>query len=123
VALAILRVHCRPSFAEVRLMPTLLREPTRAYRTMSMDNGRWDAFAPRDGDIVIATHPKCGSTWMQRIIDLLVFQSPEPRPLKETSPLLESTVGPHGDAVLGMLEAQTHRRFIKTELPFDGLPV
>ena len=104
-------------------MPTLQRAPTREYRTLSLDSHRWDGFAPRDGDIVIATHPKCGSTWMQRIIDLLVFQSPEPRPIKQTSPVLESAVGAPAAAVLDRLEAQTHRRFIKTELPFDALPV
>ena len=104
-------------------MPTLQRAPTREYRTLSMDSHRWDGFTPRDGDIVIATHPKCGSTWMQRIIDLLVFQSPEPRQLRQTSPTIDSAVGAAADAVLGALEAQTHRRFIKTELPFDSLPV
>lgn len=103
--------------------PALLRAPTRDYRTMSLDSRRWDSFAPRADDIVIAVHPKCGSTWMQRIVDLLVFQSPAPRQFKATSPILEAAVGASLDAVLAMLDAQTHRRFLKTELPFDSLPV
>lgn len=104
-------------------MPTLLRPPTREYRSMSLDSHRWDGFAPRVGDIVIATYPKSGSTWMQRIVDLLVFQTPAPRQFKATSPILEAAVGASADGVLAMLDAQTHRRFLKTELPFDSLPV
>jgi aryl sulfotransferase len=104
-------------------MPTLLRAPSREYRSMSLDSRRWDGFAPRAGDIVIATFPKSGSTWMQRIVDLLVFQSPEPRQFKAASPILEAAVGASADGVLAMLGAQTHRRFLKAELPFDSLPV
>jgi aryl sulfotransferase len=104
-------------------MPVLLRAPIREYRTMAMDNHRWDRFAPRDDDIVIAVHPKCGSTWMQRIVDLLVFQSPDPRQFQATSPRLDATVHASADVVLAFLEAQTHRRFLNTELPFDSLPV
>jgi aryl sulfotransferase len=90
---------------------------------MALDSHRWDGFVPRAGDIVIATYPKCGSTWMQRIVDLLVFQSPEPRQFKAISLMLEQTVHASPAAVMATLEAQTHRRFLKSELPFDSLPV
>jgi aryl sulfotransferase len=104
-------------------MPALLRAPTREYRTMAADSHRWDGFAPRGDDIIIAVQPKCGATWMQRIVDLLVFQSPEPRQFLAPSPLVEATVHASADAMLAMLDAQTHRRFLKTHLPFDSLPV
>src|SRR5215217_3232741 len=51
----------------------------RVYRTWVVDSTRWDRYRPRPEDVVIATYPKCGTTWMQRIVDLLVFQTPEPR--------------------------------------------
>ncbi|HEX2133554.1 MAG TPA: sulfotransferase domain-containing protein [Actinophytocola sp.] len=71
---------------------------------------------------MISTHPKCGTTWMQMLCALLVFDTPDlPRPLTEISPWLDTTT--HDlDATLAQLDAQRHRRFIKTHTPLDGLP-
>ena len=38
-------------------MPEMLRAPTREYRTPVVDSRRWNAYAPRPDDIVIATYP------------------------------------------------------------------
>ena len=46
-------------------MPTLLRAPTRGYSTPIVDAKRWEAFQPREGDIIVTTAPKCGTTWTQ----------------------------------------------------------
>ena len=40
---------------------------TRTYRNAVMNSERWDRFEPRDGDIVITTSYKAGTTWMQGI--------------------------------------------------------
>ncbi len=104
-------------------MPKLLRAPTREYRVAIMDSHRWDNFVPRRDDIVIATYPKCGTTWTQRIVDLLVFQNPEPRPVVLTSPWLDATIFAPIEQNLEQLEQQTHRRFIKTHMPFDSVPI
>ncbi len=104
-------------------MPTLLREPTREFRTMVMDSHRWDSFEPRPDDIVIATYPKCGTTWTQRIVDLLVFQSAEPRPAMSISPWLDSVMFQPVETDLATLQTQRHRRFVKTHLPFDAVPI
>jgi aryl sulfotransferase len=104
-------------------MPTLSRAPLREYATIVVDSHRWDGFRPRVDDIIIATFSKCGTTWMQRIVDLLVFQSPAPRPVTTMAPWLDATFITSLDDDLAMLEAQTHRRFLKTHLPFDALPV
>jgi hypothetical protein len=100
----------------------ILSPPTR-YRSDDEESGRWDDFPFRDGDIVISTRSKSGTTWMQMICALLVFQTPElPQPLAELSPWLDWLVTPR-DEVVGALEAQDHRRFIKTHTPLDGLPL
>ncbi len=102
-------------------MPT--RQPTRLVRNVIMDSRHWDRFTPRDDDIVIATPPKCGTTWMQRIVSLLVFQSAAPVPLHEISPWVDCRFMMPLEAMIPMLEAQRHRRFVKSHLPFDALPV
>jgi aryl sulfotransferase len=93
------------------------------YRSGEEDSARWDGFRFRDGDIVISTRSKHGTTWMQMICALLVLGTPElPAPLPELSPWLDWTVRPL-DQVLAGLQAQRHRRFVKTHTPLDGIPL
>ena len=94
----------------------------KRYKTWTFDGARWDHYRPRDGDIIIATYPKCGTTWMQRIVDLLTFQSTEPRSIHEISAWIDMRFGPPIDFVIEQIEAQSHRRFFKSHLPLDGLP-
>ncbi|MFI7596415.1 sulfotransferase domain-containing protein [Actinoplanes sp. NPDC049681] len=93
------------------------------YRSSDEDSARWDGFPFREGDIIISTRSKSGTTWMQMICALLVFRSPDlPAPLSDLSPWLDWLVVPR-DEVFARLEAQEHRRFIKTHTPLDGLPL
>lgn len=92
------------------------------YRSVISDNARWQGFVLRDDDIVISTPAKCGTTWTQTICALLIFQSPAfPEALDLISPWLDQSLRDR-DGVFADLEAQQHRRFIKTHTPFDGLP-
>ena len=91
------------------------------YRSWMSDNLRWDALRLREGDIVISAPPKCGTTWTQRLVSLVVFDGPDlPGPLPMISPWLDLTVRPV-EEVVAALDAQRHRRFIKTHTPLDGL--
>ncbi|NED97684.1 sulfotransferase domain-containing protein [Phytoactinopolyspora alkaliphila] len=93
------------------------------YRSYDDDSSRWLSFPFREGDIVISTRSKSGTTWMQMICALLVLQTPElPAPLPTLSPWLDWLVEPRED-VYRRLAEQDHRRFIKTHTPLDGLPI
>ncbi|MGH8824735.1 MAG: sulfotransferase domain-containing protein, partial [Jiangellaceae bacterium] len=84
---------------------------------------RWLGFPFRQGDIVISARSKSGTTWVQMICALLVFQNPNlPAPLAELSPWLDWLVSPR-DEVYAQLSAQGHRRFVKTHTPLDGIPL
>lgn len=92
------------------------------YVSSDEDSARWEGFEFREGDIVISTRSKHGTTWMQMITALLVFGSPDlPAPLHALSPWLDHLIEPI-DVVLDRLDAQRHRRFIKTHTPLDGIP-
>jgi aryl sulfotransferase len=92
------------------------------YKNFIWNSDRWDGLELRPDDVIISTAPKCGTTWMQMQIALLLFRTPTlPAPLAKLSPWLEMNTRPL-DEVRAELEAQTHRRFIKTHTPLDGLP-
>lgn len=94
----------------------------KRYRTSLEDSARWQGFRFRAGDIVISTPSKSGTTWTQMICALLVFQTADlPAPLTTLSPWMDMLLRPVSEVHAG-LEAQRHRRFIKTHTPLDGLP-
>lgn len=101
-----------------------LEHPQRTIRYDSpiTEAARWDHYTPRDGDIFICTPPKCGTTWTQAICALLIFGTPD-LDVKPgvISPWFDATHHPV-EEVMAMLDAQTHRRFIKTHTPLDGIP-
>ena len=92
------------------------------YEHMVFDSGRWQNFKPRPDDILICTSYKAGTTWTQMLCALLIFRTPEfGQPLTTLTPWLDLKATPI-DELLAVYEAQTHRRFIKTHTPLDGLP-
>jgi aryl sulfotransferase len=92
------------------------------YQNHHLDATRWDGFTPRAGDIVISTAYKAGTTLAQTIVTNLLFPNGDmPGSVHDVSPWIDMRIGPVDD-ILNGLEAQTHRRCIKTHLPLDGLP-
>jgi aryl sulfotransferase len=95
----------------------------REYRTSTTDNRRWQRFTHRPGDIFVCTPPKCGTTWTQTIVASLLWpEGPAPGPVMTVAPWLDAQFYPI-DELLARLEAQTHRRSIKTHTPADGIPI
>ena len=93
---------------------------TRELHTQLYDSTVWNDFVFRPDDIVISTWAKTGTTWTQQIVAQLLFDGAEDLPVADMSPWLDLRVPPN-DVKLSAVEAQTHRRFIKTHLPVDAL--
>ncbi len=92
------------------------------YWNNFMDSARWEDFVARPDDILVCTPYKAGTTWTQMICALLIFQDSQlPLPLAELSPWYEMRPYALGETAASYA-AQTHRRFIKTHTPLDGLP-
>src|SRR3954464_8251535 len=102
---------------------TMIRPALREYRTWTADSRRWDAYEPRLGDIIIATAPKCGTTWMQQIVSSLVFGDANVRPLAAVSPWIDARFRHTAEEVHQRIAGMRYRRFLKTHLPIDGLPL
>lgn len=92
----------------------------RELHNHHFDSTIWNDFRFRDDDIVIATYAKSGTTWTQQIVAQLIFGGDPAVNVAELSPWLDLRV-PSKAMKLGAVEAQTHRRFLKTHLPVDAL--
>ncbi|MBK0400968.1 sulfotransferase domain-containing protein [Limibaculum sp. M0105] len=99
--------------------PTWPRK-TREVRNHHFDSTIWNDFRFRPDDIVIGTYAKSGTTWVQQIVGQLIFAGDAEVNVPELSPWLDLRVPPK-EQKLPMVEAQTHRRFLKTHLPVDAL--
>jgi aryl sulfotransferase len=120
-------IAARCELAHTRCMTNAALSPpkpaTRAYSAPIWDPTRWNAFHPRADDIIVATPPKSGTTWMQGILALLISGDPMANAQHWTeSAWIDMMVQDLAEA-MARLDAQTHRRQIKTHTPFDGIPV
>ena len=93
---------------------------SRELHSHHFDSTIWNDFHFRDDDIVIATYAKSGTTWVQQIVAQLLFEGAEDLDVAGMSPWLDLRIPPK-DVKLPAVEAQTHRRFLKTHLPIDAL--
>ena len=78
---------------------------------------------PRPGDIFVCTPAKCGTTWMQTIVASLLWPTGDPPgPVLGISPWIEMNGIIPAAEMHALLAAQTHRRFMKSHTPADGIP-
>ncbi len=94
---------------------------TATYVSTLTDNRIWDRFPLRDGDVIVATPPKCGTTWTQALVLSLLFGKPGmDQEMDRLSVWLDPGFRDQDDLVR-IFEAQDHRRCIKTHTPLDGI--
>ncbi len=96
---------------------------TRLYQNHHLDSKRWDGYKPRDGDVIVTTSYKAGTTFTQQILLHLLHGHQDPLPEMSLSPWIDARFMPIPiEAMLAELEKQEHRRFMKSHLALDGLP-
>lgn len=93
---------------------------SRELHNHHFDSTIWNDLSFRDDDIIISTYAKVGTTWMQQILGQLPFDGDPGLEVAEMSPWLDLRVPPKEEK-LPLVEAQTHRRYLKTHLPVDAL--
>jgi aryl sulfotransferase len=98
----------------------MLPQKIREIHSHHFDSTIWNDFKFRDDDIVIATYAKSGTTWTQQIVRQILFGDSHDIAVAEASPWLDLRIPPK-EIKLPAVEAQTHRRFLKTHLPVDAL--
>ncbi len=95
-------------------------EKTREMHNHHFDSTIWNELGFRDDDVVIATYAKSGTTWVQQITAQMLFGPDPDFEVAGISPWLDLRVPPK-EVKLPEVEAQTHRRVLKTHLPLDAL--
>ncbi len=98
-----------------------LPERTREYRSFLFDSRNWEVYRPRAGDVVVTTSYKSGTTWMQNIVLRLIFQGREVPAVSAVSPWIDRRRTDLTE-LAAQLDAQTHRRVLKSHLPLDAIP-
>ena len=87
-----------------------------------LDSTIWNDFKFRDDDIFINAYSKSGTTWVQQIVAQLIWNGADNIAVSEISPWIDCRF-PSKEERLAIVEAQTHRRFMKSHLPVDTLVV
>lgn len=93
---------------------------TEDFSNHHMDSRNWDLVPPRDGDVIISTYAKAGTSWMQHIVRCLL-EAPLDGPLEDICPWVDTRK--NSKKLLISLADQSHpRRFFKTHLWQNFLP-
>ncbi|WP_339950617.1 sulfotransferase domain-containing protein [uncultured Albimonas sp.] len=100
-----------------------IRPAATTYRGDITCPERWDTWVPRRGDVLVCTPPKCGTTWTQTMVAMLLAGRAElSERIGVISPWVDSALG-EAETVRARLAAQPGRRVVKTHAPADGFPV
>jgi len=95
---------------------------TRVYQNHHLDSKRWEGYQPRNGDVIVTTSYKAGTTFAQTILMSLIHGSVDLVELERISPWIDLRHGPVPlEDIYASLEAQSLRRFLKSHLALDGL--
>ncbi|MEM8625862.1 MAG: sulfotransferase domain-containing protein [Pseudomonadota bacterium] len=105
-------------------MPRMIAPAATTYRGALTQPERWAIWQPREGDILVCTPPKSGTTWTQSMLAMLRYGGPDlPDRLGAISPWVDGDLGVSSAEVARTIDALPGRRILKTHTPADGFPV
>ena len=99
-----------------------LPQRTREYINDTLDSRHWDKVNFRDDDIVVCTALKTGTTWMLRILSLIIHQDLSVNSEVMKTPWPDYRFMASVDDAMAEMDSIEHRRFIKCHVPLDGIP-
>jgi aryl sulfotransferase len=94
----------------------------KEIQTRMFDTTRWDHVRLREDDIIVSTWAKSGTTLTQQMVFQLITGGADEVAAFTASPWVDVRFLMPLHVMAGMLEAQGHRRVLKTHLPFAATP-
>lgn len=102
----------------------MIAPAARIYSGGRIRPDRWATWVPSKGDILVCTPSKCGTTWTQTILAMLIHGGADlSAKLPSLSPWVDADLGVPASEVAAALAAQNGRRVVKTHTPADGFPI
>ncbi len=102
-------------------MPITTPARTKTYSGKFTNTDIWKQFELRVDDIIVTTPPKCGTTWIQAITLMLIFGDPNKDKVVDTISRWLDCGFRDREEIAAHLNAQAHRRCIKTHTPLNGI--
>ncbi|MGH1412596.1 MAG: sulfotransferase domain-containing protein [Pelagimonas sp.] len=103
-------------------MSPQVEPPVRTHADFISNSSRWAHVKLRSGDIIVTTPPKSGTTWLQGILALLLSGDPNvTADISMKAPWIDMEFRDIKD-VTARIDAQDHRRHLKSHAPLDCLP-
>ena len=105
-------------------MAQLTKQPRARHVVSSrmFDSERWHHLALRDDDVIVSTWAKTGTTLTQQMVYQLITGGEEGVAAHGVSPWVDVRFQMPLEPMVAMLDAQTHRRVLKTHLSFEATP-
>ncbi|XP_041094604.1 sulfotransferase 1C2 [Polyodon spathula] len=104
-------------------------KPVEGVPLMKPIADNWEkvaSFRAHPNDLLIATYPKAGTTWIQEMVDLILNNGDAEKcqraPIPERIPFLEIFSSPTIPSGVELLEQTPSPRVIKTHLPLQLVP-